>query len=100
MSDAYERIALASELMNLALTMSTGLDEVSRKKVVYWTLSTHCLPNVETFPLLVLLGKMGTGKSETLKIISKFARKPRMFALRSMTLPAIRDDLAECHMGT
>ena len=100
MSATYERIAGASELMDLALTMSTGLDEVSRKKVVYWTLATHLLPQVQMFPQLVLLGKMGTGKSETLKIIGKFARRAKMLSLRGMTLPTIRDALVECELGT
>ncbi len=99
MLDTYERIARVSELMDLALTMSTGLNEVSRKKVVYWTLATHFLPHVQTFSQLALLGKMGTGKSETLKIISKFARRAKMLSLRGMTLPAIRDALVECELG-
>ena len=100
MSDTPEQIVSASQLMQLALLFSTGLDEVSRKKVVYWTLATHALPHVQTFPLLVLVGKMGTGKSETLKIIGRFAHQPRTLSLRGMTLATIRDELAECQNGT
>jgi len=86
--------------MQLALFLSTGLDELSRKKVAYWTLATHALTHVQTFPLLVLVGKMGTGKSETLRIISRFAHQPRTLSLRGMTLATIRDELAECQNGT
>lgn len=100
MSDTQEQIASALRLMELALFFSTGLDEVSRKKVVYWTLATHALPNVQTFPLLVLVGKMGTGKSETLQIISRFAYRPHPLSLRGMTLATIRDELADCQNGT
>jgi hypothetical protein len=100
MVDTSERVTVAAGLMDLALMISTGLDELSRKKVTCYTLATHCLPHVQTFPQLVLSGKMGTGKSEALKIISKFARGARMFSLRGMTLPAIRDELAECQLGT
>jgi hypothetical protein len=95
-----ERLIGAACDMDLALALSTGLDELSRKKIVYFTLATHVLALVRTFPQLVLLGKMGTGKSETAKIISKFARAPRMLSLRNMTLPTIRDALAECEKGT
>jgi hypothetical protein len=100
MSDSREQLASAERLMQLALFLSTGLDELSRKKVVYWTLATHALPHVQTFPLLVLVGKMGTGKSETLKIIRRFAHRPKPLSLRGMTLATIRDGLAECQNGT
>ncbi len=95
-----QRLVCAAQDMDFGLALGTGLDELSRKKVVYWTLATHALPNVRTFPLLVLVGKMGTGKSETLKIISRFAHRPRRLSLRGMTLAAIRDELAECRNGT
>lgn len=100
MSDPHDQLATASRLMQLALFLSTGLDEASRKKVVYWTLATHALAHVQTFPLLVLVGKMGTGKSETLKIISRFAHRPHTLSLRGMTLATIRDELVECQNGT
>ena len=79
---------------------STGLKERERKLVVYWTVATHALPHVDTFPLLSLNGKMGTGKSQTEKIIARFAHRSRSFSLRGRTLPAIRDELAACYEGT
>jgi len=100
MPETNEQIASSSRLMQLALFLSTGLDELSRKTVAYWTLATHALTHVQTFPLLVLVGKMGTGKSETLKIISKFAHRPHTLSLRGMTLATIRDELVECQNGT
>jgi hypothetical protein len=58
------------------------------------------LPHVDIFPLLVLRGKMGTGKSETLNVIAKFAYQPHCFNLRSKTLSVIRDALIASHQGT
>ena len=59
----------SSRADDLALRASTGLLERERKLVAYYTLATHMLPHVNIFPLLVLRGKMGTGKSQALKII-------------------------------
>jgi len=86
--------------MDTALGLATGLDDRTRKLVTYYTLATHTLNHVETFPLLVLKGPLGTGKSKTLRVIESFAQGPRMFSLRNRTLPAIRDELAACHDGT
>lgn len=86
--------------MRETLSHSTGLKERDQKLVVYWTLATHSLPHIDTFPMLGLVGQMGTGKSQTLKIIKKFAYRPRELSLRAMTLAAIRDELAACDGGT
>ena len=86
--------------MQTALSQSTGLKDRDQKLVTYWTLATHALPYLGTFPLLALLGKMGTGKSQTLSVIGNFAFRPARLSLRGMTGPAIRDKLAECYGGT
>jgi hypothetical protein len=52
------------------------------------------------FPLLLLKGPMGTGKSVTLRIIKVFAYRPVVFSARGSTLPVIRDHLARCNEGT
>ena len=70
MSDAIEILSQAAVLMDMALTSVTGLKPRDLKLVIYWTLATHALPWVSMFPLLVLMGKMGTGKSQTLQIIT------------------------------
>jgi hypothetical protein len=95
-----DKLASAAALMDGALTESTGLKDLQRKSVTYWTLGTHSLRHVNTYSMLALLGKMGTGKSQTLAIIENFARCPVRLSLRSMTTPAIRDKLAEAHNGT
>lgn len=87
-------------LMDFALAEYTGLKELERKLVTYWTLGTHALPQLNTYPLLILMGKMGTGKSQTLHVIKNFARKPRMFNMRGSTLPVIRDEFAQAQGGT
>jgi hypothetical protein len=86
--------------MDVALQLITGLNERDRKLVVYWNLATHALPKLNTFPLLALRGKFGTGKSQTLHIIKSFAHQPRAFSLRSRTEAAIRDELADCYEGS
>ena len=86
--------------MQTSLSESTGLKTRDQKVVVYWTLATHALPSLNTFPLLALLGKMGTGKSQTLSIVENFSRHPGQLSLRGMTGPAIRDKFAECYEGT
>ena len=86
--------------MQTALSESTGLRGRDQRVVVHWTLATHSLPHLNTFPLLALLGKMGTGKSQTLSIIDNFALCPARLSLRGMTGAAIRDKLAECNGGT
>ncbi len=86
--------------MDFGLGLVTGLKVLPRKLVVYWTLATHTLPYLNTFPLLGLRGRMGTGKSQALKIIAAFAHQPLLLSLRGMTLPTIRDEFADCYEGT
>jgi hypothetical protein len=95
-----QRLVRSAELMGIALSRSTGLKERDRKLATYYALSTHALPQLQTFPILAVVGKMGTGKSQTLKIMKRFAYRAHSFSLRSMTLPAIRDELAKCDGGT
>jgi hypothetical protein len=99
-SEIEEKFARAAVLMQTALSRSTGLKEREQKLVTHWTLATHTLPHVNTFPLLALLGKTGCGKSTTLEIIGNFAYRPAAFSLRSMTAPTIRDKFADCGSGT
>jgi hypothetical protein len=95
-----DKLLSARLLMDRALTESTGLDEIQRKLVTYWTLATHFLPYVNTFSMIALQGKMGTGKSQTLSIIENFAFLPVRLSLRSMTTPTIRDKFTESYNGT
>ena len=94
------KLARASVLMQKALTESTGLKDLQRRIVVYWTLATHSLPNVSTFPIFALQGKMGSGKSQGLSIIGNFSFRPIKLSLRAMTSPTIRDKFAEAYNGT
>ncbi|MGO8718714.1 MAG: hypothetical protein ACLQMO_05790 [Acidobacteriaceae bacterium] len=98
--DVAKTFAAAAALMDEALRHSTAINERDRKTVIYWALATHALPHVSTFPLLVLIGKMGTGKSQTLSIVANFAYCPNLLSLRGMTPATIRDRFAECHEGT
>jgi len=95
-----EKLARAAVLMQTALSESTGLKGCEQKIVVYWSLATHALNYLSTFPLLNVLGKTGTGKSQTLSIIENFAFRPARLSLRGMTAPAIRDKFADCSEGT
>jgi hypothetical protein len=95
-----DKLAGAAALMQKALTESTGLKGLQQKMVTYWTMATHSLPYVNTFPLLALVGKMGTGKTQALSVVGNFARKPVALSLRGMTTPTIRDKFAESNNGT
>lgn len=100
METPREILQKVKETIDDVLCACTGLDSISRKLVIYWTLATHCLDHVKMFPLLLLKGPMGTGKSVTLRIIKVFAYRPVFFSARGSTLPVIRDKLAECNKGT
>lgn len=100
MDAAGHNLARAAALMQKALTESTGLKDLQQKLVTYWTLATHSLQHAKTFPLLALAGKMGTGKSQALRIIGNFAYRPVRLSLRGMTTPTIRDKFAESYNGT
>ena len=100
MSETEKKLVTAVSLMRRALSESTGLKEREQRLVVYWTLSTHALPQLHTFPVLVLLGQMATGKSQSLKIVDNFSFRSVRMSLRGMTCPAIRDKLASCYEGT
>jgi hypothetical protein len=89
-----------ARIMDDILGRTTGLRALDRKLVTYYTLGTHCVSQVRTFPLLVLKGQMGTGKSVTLRVIARFAFRPHTFSLRAMTLPTIRDGLGDANNGT
>jgi hypothetical protein len=92
MNKAAARLA---ELMDGTLQRVTGLNALARKRVIYYTLATHALGSLETFPLLVLKGPMGTGS-----ILAECVHRPSRFSLRGRTLPVIRDELVKCHDGT
>jgi hypothetical protein len=99
-AEIKDRLAKTAAIMDKILEQATALDPLDRKTVTYYTLATHCIEHVSTFPLLVLMGPMGTGKSQTLLIIKAFAYRAHDFSLRGRTLPTIRDRLGECQDGT
>lgn len=99
-SEINERLKPVIEIINNALAMSTGLPAVDRKIVAYYTLATYTIRRTKTYPMLVLIGPMGTGKSQTGRVVKAFAYGSRSLALRGMSPPAFRDELAECHDGT
>jgi hypothetical protein len=99
-AEVKDRLTKAAALMDKILEKATALDQLFRKIVIYYTLATHCIEHVSTFPMLVLMGPMGTGKSQTQLVVKAFAYRAHDFSLRGMTLPTIRDSLGECQDGT
>jgi hypothetical protein len=99
-AEVKDRLIKAAALMEKILEQATALDQLLRKIVIYYTRATHCIEHVSTFPLLVLMGPMGTGKSQTQLVIKAFAYRALNFSLRGRTLPTIRDSLGECQDGT
>lgn len=90
----------AAENMDDCLSRVNALPSFWRKVVAFYTLATHALESARTFPILVLKGPQGTGKSTTQDVVAGFARKPNRFSLRGHTLPTIRDELASSLDGT
>jgi hypothetical protein len=86
-------IRFTVEAIEKLVEISTGLGPLERKVVAYYALATHTVPKANTFPLLVFIGPMGTGKSETSRVIKTFAYNPRALTLRGMSPPALRDEL-------
>ena len=93
-------IRVIVEVTDTLLGISTGLGHLQRKTIGYYTAARHSLPSANSFPLLVCIGPMGTGKSECSRIVKAFAYKPRAMSLRGMSPPAFRDELVEAHNGT
>jgi hypothetical protein len=87
----FTALSDAAKFMERALVESTGMPAADRKRVIYWTLGTHALPSLPSYPLLMLHGKYNTGKSTALDVISCFARKPQRMSLRGSTIATIRD---------
>jgi len=50
MSEIEDKFAKAVALMLTALSHSTGLKDRDQRLVTYWTLATHALPHLDTFP--------------------------------------------------
>jgi len=86
--------------MDHALQESTGLNPLQRKKIAYWTLATHSLPQAQKFPPLCLYGRFSCGKSTTMEIIKNFARIPFLINLRRATPAMLRDHLAGAQDAT
>jgi hypothetical protein len=95
-----EKLVRLVDLLIQGLSAYTGLQDLDRKTIAYWAIATHSLPSLNTFPLLVLRGKMGTGKSQTLMTLRNFVRQAIPISLRGMTAAAIRDKLAAAYEGT
>lgn len=56
---------------------AVGLDSHQAKLVVYYALATHGLAKLERFPILVLYGPHGTGKTTLLSILRNLVYEPR-----------------------
>jgi hypothetical protein len=95
-----DSLDVASACIDACLRIGTGLGGFERKIIAYYCLATYSLPHMSKFPMLVFKGPMGTGKSSALKVVRKFARKPKSISLRGRTQATIRDALAECCDGT
>jgi hypothetical protein len=97
---SLSELRTAHDLMMKSLRECTGLPDLSREIITCWTLATYALPTLQMFPILVLRGAPGTGKSSAESVIEHFGRKSKRMSLAGSTLPTIRDFLADCREGT
>ena len=78
----------------------SGLDNCSALVASYYCLATWFLPRLDPFPILMIIGPNGTGKTQFLRLMGRIACRPKQFTGTRISGPALRDELAEAHEGT
>ena len=73
-----------------------GLDTDWAKAISYYALATHGLPNLKKFPILLLEGPPGTGKSTILGILGQITNGPSHID-GSVSRAELRDSLNDTH---
>ena len=73
-----------------------GLDTNWAKAISYYALATHGLPNLKKFPILLLEGPPGTGKSTILGILGQITNGPSRID-GSVSRAELRDSLNGTH---
>ena len=53
-----------------------GLDESQARILTYFAIATYGLPELQVFPLLVISGAAGTGKTTILEVLKRITYKP------------------------
>jgi ATP-dependent Lon protease len=69
--------AATVEKLATLVQQAAGLDSYQAKMVVYYALATHSLMKLRLFPILVLYGPPGSGKTTILTILHRLAHEPR-----------------------
>ena len=55
---------------------SSGLDRMQAKTLAYWAVGTHALDSLRIYPLMVIHGESGTGKTATLEALMNISGNP------------------------
>ena len=99
-AEVIDLVRAAVEIICKLLERSTGLGKIARLILAYYALATYTIPYTRLFPILVLRGVLGCGKSQAARIMKAFCYRARGFSLRGMSAPSFRDALHECNNGT
>ena len=83
----------------MAVQMASGLDDNVAKACVYYAVGTYGLEQLETYPILVLLGPAGTGKSSAMQVMKQLANRPIWLPTR-LTKASLRDELGNAKNAT
>ena len=100
MTRVIPQLKTAVDQVDRLFALATGLGKVERSIVAYYCCSTYYLNQIDPFPMLVIRGPTGTGKTSTLRTCNIVCHKPVMFSASRMTLPAFRDTLRMAYEGT
>lgn len=90
--DAKQTIKELTDLIQ----STNGLDENQAQTVIYFAIATYGLPHLGKFPLLVIYGPAGTGKTTILDVLSQLAfGTPKDLIPGDLTPAVLRDTLID-----
>lgn len=95
-----EPLARAIEFAEVALNICTGHDDYQRKKIAYYIVSTHFIPQFDPFPSLVIYGPPSTGKSMTLNVLRNTCWGAVSLTAETITPAALKDCLRKANLRT
>ena len=95
-ADVYKQeIVPAIEILQTA----SGLTDEAAKTCVYYAAGTYGLKQLDQYPILILQGATGTGKSEAMKALAKIVHNPSWLGT-NLTTASLRDGLGKAKDAT
>lgn len=95
---AYKNSLTVNQAVDYLMTAS-GLSTSAAKTCVYYAIGTYGLDRLNLYPLLVIYGPTGTGKSSAMKALAKLVIQPEWMGT-SLTKAGLRDKLNNAKNAT